>query len=190
MNITRTYHIPARWVLVITVSCFVVLYALFIAPMHTLAQERLALQSIEAQLRTELQQEQALRAKMAAIANWNNQLNAWQNPDSGQSTALLGQKLDTWMAMASIKCAPVSRSVGQAQRQGRMYKTPLQVRMRCGMQGLAEILQAIESESPALRIENMEMAANPVFVGGKMQNQGMDITLDLAIYQWQGNHRP
>lgn len=154
----------------------------FSAPMWALGRERAALLAYEQTLQTELRQRDALQASLFQWQQRNPGLESWLAGDAGSVAARLGQDLDAWLAASSVRCQSLARTPGSEQRSGRFRKTALQVRLRCSMQGLVSLLERIEAENPALRVENMEISTRRHLAAVGDQNSGLDVTLDIVAY--------
>lgn len=154
----------------------------FSAPMWTLGRERATLLAYEQKLQSELRQRDALQASLLQWQQRNPGLENWLAGDAGSVAARLGQDLDVWMAASTVRCQSLARTPSSEQRSGRFRKTGLQVRLRCSMQGLVSLLERIEAESPALRVENMEITSRRHLASVGDQNSGLDVTLDIVAY--------
>lgn len=183
-----------RW-MIQTVAILAVLYLLlvhwwFTAPMWAMAAERTALREQMQDMQQEVRRSAGVQARLD-----NTQptalgaITADQN-DSGALAAALGQKLDVWMLATPTTCQSVSRTPGAAQTGGRFSRTVVQVRLRCSTQGLVELMQLIEQESPSLLIENLEIASRRQMAAVDNQNTGLDVSLDVVLYYRAGRGTP
>lgn len=155
----------------------------FTAPMLTMGQERAALIELHHDMQVELQRESGLREQQRQMQADHAGLQAWADLEQGTVTAQLGQRLDVWLTAGNRQCQSLSRTPGQEQASGRFRKSVLQIRLRCGMQGLSELIQRIEAESPLMRVENLEIATRRHMAANEAQNTGVDVTLDIAVYR-------
>lgn len=180
-----------RW-MIQTVAVLAVLYLLlvhwwFTAPMWAMAAERTALREQMQDMQQEVRRSAGVQARLDNAQP--SALGADQN-DSGALAAALGQKLDVWMLATPTTCQSVSRTPGAAQTGGRFSRTVVQVRLRCSTQGLVELMQLIEQESPSLLIENLEIASRRQMAAVGNQNTGLDVSLDVVLYHRAGRGAP
>ena len=161
---------------------FVTLHWWFTAPFHALGQERDSLLDSQRKMQQELQQQDGIQQRLAQLQQTSPALETWMNGDSGMVAAQLGQQLDVWLVASPVTCQALTRTPGAEQRSGRFRKTVMQVRLRCSMQGLVSLMERIEAESPALFIENLEIATRRHMAAVGDQNAGLDVTLDIAVY--------
>ena len=177
-----------RWIPVLKLMAGIaVLYVLtihwwFTAPMLALGEQRHALIESQRSMQQEIRQRDQLQGRLAQLEQSSPGLEIWMSGDSGTVSAQLGQKLDTWMHASPVTCQSITRTPAAEQRSGRFRKTLLQVRLRCSMQGLVALMARVESESPAIFIENLELATRRHMASVDGQNTGMDVTMDIAVY--------
>src|SRR4249919_633629 len=104
------------------------------------------------------------------------------------ATAGLVQRLETVVAQASPGnrgCAISNRSPVESPSRERFAKVTVQVRMRCGNPELAAVLHALESESPRLFVDNLNILSQGFFfLPGQNRGQGggLDVSFDLYGY--------
>lgn len=188
INTVPRIAMPWNWLKAI--AYFLVFYILaihwwFTAPMLSMGQERAALIETQHAMQQELQTESQLLEQLAQLGAANASVHAWSDLDAGNVTAQLGQRLDVWLNTGDVRCQSISRTPGQDQASGRFRKSVLQIRLRCGMQGLSALIQRIEAESTAIRVENLEIVARRNMAAVDQQNTGLDVTLDIAVYRHQ-----
>jgi general secretion pathway protein M len=98
------------------------------------------------------------------------------------------QRLETVVAQASPGnrgCAISNRSPQESPSRERFAKVTVQVRMRCGNPELAAVLHALESETPRLFVDNLNILAQGFFfLPGQNRGQGggLDVSFDLYGY--------
>lgn len=179
-------HTPHIWrntlkvLAVIVLLYFMAVHWWFTAPMRALGQERDALLESQRSLQQESSQYSAWQSRLAQLQQSNPRLDEWLLGDAGAVSAQLGQKLDGWLSGSPVTCQPLARTPGNAEHGARFQKHTLQVRLLCSMQGLVHLLGQIESDSPAILIENLEIASRRA--SGDGQSAGLDVTLDIAVY--------
>jgi general secretion pathway protein M len=104
------------------------------------------------------------------------------------ATAGLVQRLETVVAQASPGnrgCAITNRSPQESPSRERFAKVTVQVRMRCGNPELAAVLHALESETPRLFVDNLNILSQGFFfLPGQNRGQGggLDVSFDLYGY--------
>ena len=104
------------------------------------------------------------------------------------ATAGLVQRLETVVAQASPGnrgCAISNRSPLESPSHERFAKVTVQVRMRCGNAELAAVLHALESETPRLFVDNLNILSQGFFfLPGQNRGQGggLDVSFDLYGY--------
>lgn len=104
-----------------------------------------------------------------------------------RATAALVQQLETVVAEASPgnrSCAIINRSPMTDVRQQRFPRAVVQVRLHCGGAELATILHGLESGTPRLFVENLNLLTRQL--GGiqlqEGRGSGLDVTFDLIGY--------
>ena len=99
------------------------------------------------------------------------------------------QRLERVVAEASPgnrSCAITNRSplTGQASRE-RFNRVVVQVRLRCGNPELAQVLHSLESGTPRLFVENLNVLAQRMYFAPGVRNPGeggLDVSFDLYGY--------
>jgi len=104
-----------------------------------------------------------------------------------RATAALVQRLETTVADASPgnrSCAIINRSPMTDAGQQRFPRAVVRARLRCGGPELAAVLHALESGSPRLFVDNLNLLANQYFPDPEAADQGvgLDVTFDLIGY--------
>src|SRR5690606_26798665 len=104
-----------------------------------------------------------------------------------RATAALVQQLETIVAEASPgnrSCAIINRSPMTDVRQQRFPRAVVQVRLHCGSAELATILHGLESGTPRLFVDNLNLLTHQL--GGVQveagRGTGLDVTFDLIGY--------
>lgn len=159
---------------------FIAMHWWFTAPMRALGQEREALVESQRSLQQEISQYGHWQSRLAQLEQLSPGLDEWLLGDAGAVSAQLGQKLDGWLSASPVSCQPLARTPGNTENGARFQKHTLQVRLLCSMQGVVHLLDQIESDSPAVIIENLEIASR--HNSGDGQSAGLDVTLDIAVY--------
>mgnify|MGYP002780197291 FL=1 len=103
------------------------------------------------------------------------------------ATAALVQRLETAVEQASPgkrSCAIVNRSPLTEPRPERFPRAVVQARLTCGTPELAAVLHSLESGSPRLFVDNLNITAQRFFFSAEQssQNNGLDVSFDLYGY--------
>ena len=104
-----------------------------------------------------------------------------------RATAALVQRLETIVGEASPgnrSCMIINRSPLTDARQERFPRAVVRARLRCGGPELAAVLHALESGSPRLFVDNLNLVAQQHFASGAepAQGVGLDVSFDLIGY--------
>jgi general secretion pathway protein M len=100
----------------------------------------------------------------------------------------LVQRLQTVVAQASPgnrSCAITNRSPIDDAHPGRFPRVTVQVRLRCGAGEMAAVLHELESGTPRLFVDNLNILAQRYFFApgqGANQSGGLDVSFDLYGY--------
>lgn len=126
---------------------------------------------------------QAVRAEAERVPGFMPQ----RSPEL--ATSALVQRLETAVLEASPgnrSCAIINRSPLTEARQQRFPRVAVQVRLRCGNPELATVLHSLESGSPRLFIDNLNVLTLGNFRSRRgMETQGgggLDVSFDLYGY--------
>ncbi|UKE46647.1 type II secretion system protein GspM [Xanthomonas cerealis] len=102
------------------------------------------------------------------------------------ASAGLVQRLESAVATASPgnrSCAISNRSpLAADNRRDRFTRVAVQVRLRCGTPELAAVLHALESGSPALFVDNLNVMAQRYQLSPGESGNGLDVAFELAGY--------
>lgn len=102
------------------------------------------------------------------------------------ASAGLVQRLESAVAAASPgnrSCAISNRSpLAADNRRERFTRVAVQVRLRCGTPELAAVLHALESGTPALFVDNLNVMAQRYQLSPGESGNGLDVAFELAGY--------
>lgn len=184
-----------RWfALGLLVALLGLAYLLFVHPWWTVPMMALddridTLQDRDLRARMELKQAPDIRKRLAAVQEQAARVPGFMSERSPElATAALVQRLETAVAEASPgnrSCAISNRSPMTEPRQERFPRVVVQVRLRCGSPELATVLYSLESGSPRLFVDNLNVLAQRYFFGagqGGAQSSGLDVSFDLYGY--------
>jgi general secretion pathway protein M len=166
----------------------VLVHPLFSVPLLAAQQDLQGLRERELRVRTQVAQApevaQRLRAAQAALAARPGFL-----PEASVelASAALVQRLEAAVQAASPgnrSCAVSNRSpLGTDARPGERYpRVAVQVRLRCGTPELATLLHALESGSPRLFVDNLNVMAQRYQLSPGESGSGLDVAFELAGY--------
>lgn len=169
------------------------LYFLAIHPWWTVSMAELGdrietLQERDARARATLAQAPEIRKRLAAVRAQSARIPGFMNEASPElATSALIQRLETAVLQASPKnrsCAIQNRSPLTETKQERFPRAVVQVRLRCGTPELAMVLHSLESGSPRLFVDNLNVISNRfVFSAEQSGNSGgLDVNFDLYGY--------
>jgi len=134
-------------------------------------------QRIDAQLKQAPQVAQRLQQAQQVLAAQPGFMSAGS---AELATAQLVQRLEETVREASPgnrSCAISDRSPLPADTGGRFVRVAMRARLRCGMSEWMNVLQSLESGSPQLRVDHLDILA-----GADKENIGLDVSFELSGY--------
>ncbi|MGV8960531.1 MAG: type II secretion system protein GspM [Stenotrophomonas sp.] len=161
-------------------------HPLWTQPMRAVDAEVSALREREQRIHLQLQQapQVALRLQQAEHELATRPGFLPQASIELAASALI-QRLEQTVVSASPgnrSCAISNRSPLPADHSGRFVRVAVQVRLRCGTAELASVLQALESGSPRLFIDNLSVMAQRFQLSPSESGNGLDVAFELAGY--------
>ncbi len=183
-----------RWLaLGLLAAVLLVLYFLFVhawwtVPMLELQSRIDDLQERDAKARAELAQAPEMRRRLEAVRAESARVPGFMSERTPElATAALVQRLETAVAQASPRnrsCAIQNRSPLTEQQKERFPRAVVQARLNCGTQELAIVLHSLESGSPRLFVDNLNVVAQRFFFAAEQgpSKGGLDVTFDLYGY--------
>lgn len=158
-------------------------------PMREAGDRIQALQQRELRARMQLQQGPEVAKRLATAQQLEARSPAFLPESTTElATAGLTQRLETVVAQASPGnrgCAITNRSPMSEAQQERFVRVTVQVRLRCGNAELASVLYALESGTPRLFVNNLNVLAQRFFFlpgQDRSQSNGLDVSFDLYGY--------
>ncbi|MEE7548925.1 general secretion pathway protein GspM, partial [Xanthomonas sp. Kuri4-1] len=106
------------------------------------------------------------------------------------ASAALVQRLERAVVEASPgnrSCAISNRSPLQPDSKGRFVRVAVQVRLRCGTPELASVLHSLESGTPRLFVDNVNVMAQRYQLSPNESGSGLDVAFELAGYLRPGS---
>ncbi len=173
---------------VLLVAYFVLIHAWWTVPMLELQDRIEGLQERDARARATLAQAPEIRKRLAAVREQAARVPGFMAENTTeQATAGLIQRLDTAVLEASPKnrsCAIQTRSPITEPRKERFPRAVVQVRLRCGTPELAAVLHSLESGSPRLFVDNLNITAQRFYFTPEQAptSGGLDVSFDLYGY--------
>lgn len=174
---------------VVAVAYLVLVHPWWTVPMQALGERIDTLQQRDLRVRMELQQAPQVRERLAQVQAQVARVPGFMEERSTElATAALVQRLETAVAEASPgnrSCEITNRSPMSEPRQQRFPRAIVQVRLRCGNPETAAVLHSLESGSPRLFVDNLNINVQRYFFGaggGQQDGAGVDVTFDLYGY--------
>ena len=184
---------PERWqvlalaALALLFAYFVLLHWWFTAPMLRLGGEVREARAQEQSLRLESAQRPKLEARLAQVRSFESG-NPGFLPEANRELASAGlvQRLQQVVAAASPNqnaCQITAQTPTDMPSQEPFPRVMVQVRLRCGMRELAAVLHALESGSPQLFIDNLDLLSRRSYLtAGADAGGALDVSFDLYGY--------
>lgn len=180
----------ARWLAaglaVLALVYLVAVHWWFTAPMLAMGDEIERLRNEELALRMEIAQRPLLEAELERVREFEAG-NAGFLPESNRqlATAALVQRLESVVEAASpqpARCQITARTPTESRVDEPFVRATVQVRLRCGMAELGAVLHALESDSPQLFIDNLDLLSRAAYLGTGREGGMMDVNFDLYGY--------
>lgn len=184
---------PERWqvlalaALALLLAYFLLLHWWFTAPMLRLGSDIRALRAQELELQLESAQRPKLEARLAQVRAFEAG-NPGFLPEANRELASAGlvQRLQQVVASASPNqnaCQITAQTPTEMPTQEPFPRVMVQVRLRCGMRELAAVLHALESGSPQLFIDNLDLLSRRSYLAATTESAGaLDVSFDLYGY--------
>jgi len=174
---------------VLALAYLLLLHPWWTAPMHDVGQRIESLRERDLRVRMQLRQAPEIQRRLdQALAQESRMPGFVSEPTAELATAGLVQRLETVVLQASPgnrSCAITNRAPSNEIGQRRFAQVTVQVRLRCGSPELATVLHALESGTPRLFVDNLNILAQRYFFlpgqGGQQQG-GLDVSFDLHGY--------
>ncbi|HMB57852.1 MAG TPA: type II secretion system protein GspM [Arenimonas sp.] len=186
-------RIPERWRIlagiaaVVLVAYLVLVHWWFAAPMLAMGDEITDLREQEASLRNEAAQRPQIEQRMAQVRQFEAS-NPGFLPEGNRELASAGlvQRLEQVVGRASANpaaCQITARTPSESAAKEAFPRVVVQVRLRCGMSELTAVMHELESGSPQLFIDNMELLSRRSYLSaGAAPDGALDVAFDLYGY--------
>ena len=158
----------------------------FTAPMLAMGDEIQRLRDEQLALRMEIAQRPLLERELARVREFEAG-NAGFLPEANRqlATAALVQRLESVVEAAGPRpgrCQITARTPTESRVDEPFVRATVQVRLRCGMPELGAVLHALESDSPQLFIDNLDLLSRAAYLGTAGEGGMMDVSFDLYGY--------
>ncbi len=171
---------------VLALAYLILLHGWWTVPMRELGSDIDTTQQRDVRIRRELAQAPQVRAELerarAALADVPGFM---PQPSVALATSALVQRLETAVAEASPgnrSCAISNRSPLSAARNEPYPRATVQVRLRCGNPELAAVLHALETGTPRLFVDNLNILSQRQNLTPGTESGGLDVSFDLHGY--------
>ncbi len=172
--------------LALVLAYLVLLHWWWTAPMLAMGDEIAQLRDQELVLREEIAQRPVLERELARVREFELG-NPGFLPETNRqlATAALVQRLEAVLAQASPqpgRCQITARTPTESRVEEPFVRATVQVRLRCGMAELGAVLHALESGSPQLFVDNLDLLSRRSYLAAGPEGGGIDISFDLYGY--------
>lgn len=158
----------------------------FTAPMLSMGDEIERLRAEELALRMEIEQRPALEAELARVRAFEaGNPGFLQETNRQLATAALVQRLEAVVSGASpnaAACQITARTPSEPNEPEPFVRAVVQVRLRCATAELAAVLHALESGSPQLFVDNLDLLSRRSYLGTGQEGGALDVSFDLYGY--------
>ena len=173
----------------VTIAAYLLLvHWWFTAPMLDMGEQRDALREKELDLRLENGQRPELERSLAQIRQFQVSNPSFLSEANKElASAALVQRLEQVVGAASPnpgQCQITARTPSDAAQNETFERVVVQVRLRCGMAEMAQVLRSLEGGSPQLFVDNLELLSRRSYLGAGAENNAgaMDVSFDLYGY--------
>jgi len=191
---SRPTKLPERWRVLLGVAAAVVaLYVVllhwwFTAPMLSMGSQIEDLREQELSLRMEAAQRPEIERQLARVRQFESD-NPGFLPEANKdlASASLVQRLEQVVGSASPNpnaCQITARTPADMPTKEPFARVVVQVRLRCGMGELAAVLYSLESGSPQLFVDNLDLLSRRSYLPSNLDGEGgaLDVSFDLYGY--------
>lgn len=161
----------------------------FTAPMLEMGEQVEALRQQELALRMESRQRAEIEARLGQVQQFEAE-NPGFLPEAGKELASTGllTRLEQVVQSATTQpeaCSITARTPGDAGApagKDPYSRVVVQVRLRCGMGELASVLHALESGSPQMFVDNLDILSRRSYLAAGNEGGALDVSFDLYGY--------
>ena len=172
--------------LVFVLAYFLLVHWWFTAPMMDMGNQINQLRDQELQYRMEASQRPALEKKLGEVRQ-QQALTPHFLPEANKelASAALVQRLEQVVSAASPNpnaCQIIARTPTDSSVKEDFQRVTVQVRLRCGMAEMANIMHSLEGGSPQLFIDNLELLSRSSYNNAGPVGGAVDVVFDLFGY--------
>lgn len=190
---SRLAAIPERWralggaMLALLIAYLALVHWWFTAPMLAMGEQIHALGEEETALRLEAGQRAQITRQLAQVREFET-ANPGFLPEANRELASAGlvQRLEQVVGSASAdnkSCQITARTPAEMPSKEPFARVAVQVRLRCGTDELAAVLHSLESGSPQLFIDNLDLLSRRSYLMNNVESAGiLDVSFDLYGY--------
>lgn len=190
----RTTAIPERWrvfagvALIVALAYLLLLHWWFTAPMLAMGEQIEQLRNQELELRMEAGQRAQIQTQLAQVHKFEADNPGYlTEANKDLASAGLVQRLEQVVGSASSNpnaCQITARTPADMPTKEPFARVVVQVRLRCGMGELAAVLHSLESGSPQLFVDNIDLLSRRSYLptGSDGGGGALDVSFDLYGY--------
>lgn len=182
---------------VVALAYLLLVHPWFTAPLQAINQDIAALQERQQRIQAQLAQQPQLRARLQQVREDLQMRPGLMDETTAESAAAaLGVRLQEVVAAASPGnqgCAISNRTpLADHRMEEGFERVAMQVRLRCGVDEMALVLQALENGTPRLFVENLNLLAQRYQQAVQQETgTGLDVSFELVGYlQPPGSRTP
>jgi general secretion pathway protein M len=172
---------------VIALAYLLLVHPWFTRPLLDINQGIAELQEREQRVQSQLQQRTAVQERLQQVqAALEGRPGFLREPTAESAAAALSSRLQDAVASASPgnrSCTISNRSpLTDTARDAQFPRVALQVRLRCGVPEMAAVLHTLETGSPRLFVNNLNLLAQRFQASPNETGTGLDVSFELVGY--------
>ncbi|MEO8001624.1 MAG: type II secretion system protein GspM [Arenimonas sp.] len=183
---TERWKIFSGIALIIVLAYFLLLHWWFTAPLMEMGGQINQLRDQELQYRMDAGQRPALEKKLGEVRQ-QQALTPHFLPEANKelASAALVQRLEQVVSGASTNpnaCQIIARTPTETSGKEDFQRVTVQVRLRCGMAEMTNIMYSLEGGSPQLFIDNIELLSRNSYNNAGPVGGAVEVVFDLFGY--------
>lgn len=183
---TERWKIFGGLALIVVLAYFLLVHWWFTAPMMDMGGQINQLRDQELQYRMDASQRPALERKLGEVRQ-QQALTPHFLPEANKelASAALVQRLEQVVSAASPNpnaCQITARTPTETSIKEDFQRVTVQVRLRCGMAEMANIMHSLEGGSPQLFIDNLELLSRNSYNNAGPVGGAVEVVFDLFGY--------
>jgi len=176
---------------VLALVYLLLVHPLFTVPWRAMDQEIVALQERQQRVQVQLDQRPQVAERLQQVQDALRQRPGFLSEATAEgAAAALSARVQDVVASASPgnrACVVSNRTPMPDSRSDATYaRVAMQVRLRCGVDELATVLQSLETGTPRLFVENLNMLAQRFQQSPVESGTGLDVSFELVGYLQPG----